>query len=513
MEQGLLIVTTILQIGIGTYVLSRDTKARVNRLFAWCALSFTLGSFAALLQSVAVDQAVAANLVVLSTVVVSVWNATLIGLCVLAIFYPQAMERHRFWTLYLPTAIAGLATLAGLALYVGLPDKTSVLEPLGAGRQVFPVRAWGLGYIAVWVVVSLGLLVSVAVRQSGSERQSAVVLIALTLIAGVVGTLGAGSLPESLGIVGSALSSTLLFLGFGYVIIRFRLFATEAVARGLAFDSLQDGVLVLRGDQVVLSCNRSAAELLGLSMREIVHMRIDHVLAHSPLPGDVWHGLWSQLQQGEQTVSESRYDVGQTERVVVNELVPIHDVRQDVQGYVWLIRDVTELRRSQEQSEARNRELQAAISELRNTSEVQGRLLETVRTLSAPAVPIIEGIVVLPLSGQIDSERAERILDNLLEGIDTQQAKIAIIDITGVPVVDTAVAQYLIQAARAASLMGCRPFLVGIRPEIAQVIVELGIDMAGLTTFSDLQSGVEHALRVLGMELVHAVGASDRGWT
>jgi rsbT co-antagonist protein RsbR len=172
---------------------------------------------------------------------------------------------------------------------------------------------------------------------------------------------------------------------------------------------------------------------------------------------------------------------------------------------------MTELRHSQEQIQARNQELQTALDELQDTSQVQGRLLDTIRELSAPAVPIMQGIVVMPLSGQIDSERAQRILGNLLDGISSNDAKIAIIDITGVPVVDTAVAQYLIQAARAASLMGCRPLLVGIRPEIAQVIVELGIDMAGLATFSDLQSGVEYALRTLGIELTYAAAVGGRG--
>jgi rsbT co-antagonist protein RsbR len=116
----------------------------------------------------------------------------------------------------------------------------------------------------------------------------------------------------------------------------------------------------------------------------------------------------------------------------------------------------------------------------------------------------MQGIIVMPLSGQIDSDRAQRIIDNLLAGIEEHDAKIAILDITGAPVVDTIVAQYLIRAARAASLMGCRPLLVGIRPEIAMVLVELGIDMEGLMTFSDLQSGVEYALRALGMTLSRA---------
>jgi rsbT co-antagonist protein RsbR len=234
------------------------------------------------------------------------------------------------------------------------------------------------------------------------------------------------------------------------------------------------------------------------------------VLAHSPLPDGLWHELKAGLEQGGDWSREVRYRVDDAERVVANQVVSVYDGRGDVQGHLWLFRDLTELRHSQGLVEAQNRELQTAIAELDNSRRVYSQLLETVRTLAAPAVPVLEGIIVMPLSGQIDSERAQRILDNLLAGIVEQQAKIAIIDITGVPVVDTAVAEYLIQAARAASLMGCRSLLVGIRPEIAQVIVELGIDMSGLMTFGDLQGGVEYALRALGMTLEYVPDARRR---
>jgi len=295
-----------------------------------------------------------------------------------------------------------------------------------------------------------------------------------------------------------------------YVTIRFRPFSTGKAAAALALDNLHDGVLVLRDDQTILSCNARGAALLGLPVQEIVNHSIDSVLTHAALPGEVWRDLWSELQRGQGAASETRYALEGTEHIVLNELMPTHGVLGRGQGYVWLIRDVTELRHSQEQSTARNQELQSTLDELQSTTQAQRRLLDTIRALSAPAVPIMQGIIVLPLSGQIDSERARRILENLLQGIGDYSAKIAILDITGVPVVDTAVAQYLIQAARAASLMGCRPLLVGIRPEIAQVIVELGIDMAGLVTFSDLQSGVEYALRTLGIELVHASATGSR---
>jgi len=185
----------------------------------------------------------------------------------------------------------------------------------------------------------------------------------------------------------------------------------------------------------------------------------------------------------------------------LNEAMPVFDNLRQVQGYLWIIHDVTDARRSQQELEARNAELRVAMSELQATNDAQGELLETIRILSAPAVPVLQGIIVLPLSGPIHSDRASLITENLLSGIRAHRAKVAIIDITGVPDVDTSVANYLIRAARAGALMGCRPVLVGIRPEIAQVLVELGIDMGDMQTFSDLQSGVEHALRILGRKL------------
>jgi GAF domain-containing protein/anti-anti-sigma regulatory factor len=142
-----------------------------------------------------------------------------------------------------------------------------------------------------------------------------------------------------------------------------------------------------------------------------------------------------------------------------------------------------------------------ALDKLETAHKAQEKLLATVQALSSPVVPIFEGIIVLPLVGSIDSTRAQRFTESLLEGITAQEAQVAIIDITGVPVVDTSVANYLLQAASAARLLGCRVVLVGIRPEVAQTVVQLGVDLTGITTRADLQSGVEYALSVVGQKL------------
>lgn len=124
-----------------------------------------------------------------------------------------------------------------------------------------------------------------------------------------------------------------------------------------------------------------------------------------------------------------------------------------------------------------------------------------IRELSTPLIPVHTGVLVLPLVGAIDSYRAGQIMDGLLEGISSQQAEVVIMDITGVPVVDTGVGNYLIQAARAAQLLGAQIILVGISAEVAQTIVQLGMDLSGIATMANLQAGIAHAFRLLGLEI------------
>ncbi|NTV63284.1 MAG: PAS domain S-box protein [Oscillochloris sp.] len=116
------------------------------------------------------------------------------------------------------------------------------------------------------------------------------------------------------------------------------------------------------------------------------------------------------------------------------------------------------------------------------------------RELSTPLIPITDGVVAMPLIGSIDSSRAQLVVDTLLTGTAELRAHTTIIDITGVPVVDTQVANALLRAAQAVKLLGAHVFLTGIRPEVAQTLVGLGIDLSGISTRSTLQSGIAEAL-------------------
>jgi rsbT co-antagonist protein RsbR len=127
--------------------------------------------------------------------------------------------------------------------------------------------------------------------------------------------------------------------------------------------------------------------------------------------------------------------------------------------------------------------------------------------LSAPLIPVFEKISVMPLVGTIDTERARLIMENLLNGVVKHRAEVVLIDITGVPVVDTMVAHHIIQAADAVRLVGAKCMLVGIRPEIAQTIVNLGIDLNQFSTNSTLRKGIEKALEMTDRKIVSAEGS------
>ncbi|MCC6554362.1 MAG: PAS domain-containing protein [Polyangiaceae bacterium] len=115
--------------------------------------------------------------------------------------------------------------------------------------------------------------------------------------------------------------------------------------------------------------------------------------------------------------------------------------------------------------------------------------------VSTPLLPVSDDVVVLPLIGEIDAARAQRVMDTLLDGIERRRASIAILDVTGVPAVDTFTAEALIRSARAARLLGVEVLLTGVRPDVAQALVSLSVDLQGIVTLNSLQRGIAHALQ------------------
>jgi anti-anti-sigma factor len=160
-----------------------------------------------------------------------------------------------------------------------------------------------------------------------------------------------------------------------------------------------------------------------------------------------------------------------------------------------LRRQRDEVRLQQEAVTERNRELEQALGDLQAATEAGEQLASTVRTMSVPVVPILRQVIVVPLVGEIDEERAQVLIQRLLAGVSAEQARMVILDITGVPFVDATLAGLLLQVAAAVELLGARCLLVGISPEVAQALVMSGADLSRLKTYADLRAGVEYAMR------------------
>ena len=143
--------------------------------------------------------------------------------------------------------------------------------------------------------------------------------------------------------------------------------------------------------------------------------------------------------------------------------------------------------------------IEAYSIEWERTVSIQKSALQE---LSASLIPVFDKISVMPLVGTIDTERAKLIMENLLDGVVKHRAEVVLLDITGVPIVDTMVAHHIIQAADAVRLVGAKCMLVGIRPEIAQTIVSLGINLNDLTTTSTLRRGMKEALKFTNRKIM-----------
>ena len=198
-------------------------------------------------------------------------------------------------------------------------------------------------------------------------------------------------------------------------------------------------------------------------------------------------------------------------------IIPRGVETHEVVGIVLLLRDV--LARSlfakyQDDFAKLNRILDAyepAANRIANTVAVgfvqeRERIIreqqEAIRELSTPVLQVRERLLILPIIGVIDPQRARQLTEQLLRGIRTNRAKVVVIDITGVAAMDSQIANHLVQTVEASRLLGATVIVTGLSPEIAQTLVNIGVDLGKMNTVGDLQGGIEGAERLLGYKVV-----------
>jgi len=198
-------------------------------------------------------------------------------------------------------------------------------------------------------------------------------------------------------------------------------------------------------------------------------------------------------------------------------IIPRGVETHEVLGIVLLLRDVLArslFKKYQADFDLLNRVLDAyepASNRIANTvgvSFVQEReriirqQQEAIRELSTPVLQVRERLLILPIIGVIDAQRARQLTEQLLRGIRQNRAKVVVIDITGVPTIDSTVANHLVQTVEASRLMGASVIITGLSSEIAQTLVTIGVDLSKMNAVGDLQGGIEEAELLLGYKVI-----------
>jgi len=164
-------------------------------------------------------------------------------------------------------------------------------------------------------------------------------------------------------------------------------------------------------------------------------------------------------------------------------VLPLRDAAGEVTGALGFSLNVTPLHRAHE--------------ELRAKTETIARQQKAIRDLSTPILQVWDGVLALPMIGVVDSTRTAAVMDDLLGAVARTQARFAILDLTGVEVVDTQTAAYLLDLIRAIQLLGAEGIITGIRQSVAQTIVGLGVDLGGILTLGNLQAGLRHCIAAM----------------
>ncbi len=246
--------------------------------------------------------------------------------------------------------------------------------------------------------------------------------------------------------------------------------------------NLPDGVFINRNGRIAYA-NPACHAMLGFDADELIGQSFEDVArtwqvddeAHfrNALQQIAEQGMW----QGRSGITNRRGQHLYTDSTMF--LVP--DPHTHAHTMIAIHRDVTAQVAQEQERAAMHEQIIAAQR-------------AALRELSTPLIPIADNVLVMPLIGTIDTARSQQLMEALLVGIAQQHAHTAILDITGVNVVDTQVAHALIHTAQAVRLLGAQMIMTGISPAMAQTLVQLGVDLTGIITSSTLQAGIEQAL-------------------
>jgi len=250
-------------------------------------------------------------------------------------------------------------------------------------------------------------------------------------------------------------------------------------------DGVSVFVSVMRPDGTLVEANQAMLSAASLRLSAVEGKPLDETFwwTHDETTRHELRAALERARKGETARFDARMRLGEDRFATVDlALTPLLGKGGEVRYLIASGTDIT-ARIETEREHARLREEVIRMQEAR------------LEELSTPLIPLVKGVVLMPLVGSIDTARAQRVLEAVAFGVGTRRARVAIIDITGVTTIDTQVAALLVQTAEVVRLLGAEVVLTGVSPEVAQTIVRLEVGLSGITPCGDLQSGIAYAMR------------------
>ncbi len=355
-----------------------------------------------------------------------------------------------------------------------LAQVLSGIARLSAGDLTAPIPSGGSGDELDQIADALNRLAGAAAARRSASRQhlEAILEVMLSMLA-----LDFSKKAPMMGVDEAGLDA----LAFGLNNISDEL-ASSMVSRAYVdniLDSMLDPLMVLDSDLAAQRINHAALQLFG-------HSRVDwSTLPLATLLGsESLAALMAQALKTEEPITNLEILCRSRDGRAVDMTLSASPMRDGAAvKLVCVFRDITASKRAEA----------AQLQNLRQ-EEIIGAQRAVIAELSIPLIPISDRILVLPLIGSVDEQRAERLIETLLTGIVERRAEVVILDITGVAAVDAPVAALFLRAGQAVKLLGARFILTGIRTEVAQTLIRLGIDLSVVLTQSTLQSGIATAM-------------------
>lgn len=482
----------IVEVALAAFVASRSWHYRPSRLFVLFSATIVIVLGCTILRDQSPSPEAAYPWLGLLQLGVAAY-LLLLMLLLSSLFMPEWWEGRRppvFWI-----SLPYLLGFAVMALDIFGPLQLVIdgarFEQIYRFSYVAPGDAVMRGYSLAGQVVFFAILGVALTRPRYREQRPLIALLIAALAAAIVLAVFSGTFTGLVRFV--VLAQTLpIVAALAYAIIGTQLFLPTRIALDMALQSLRDSVVVFDAQGKVVFINPEA-DRLGLRVGEPPSGELARVIdgLTEPAPGAA----------GVRLERPGAPDAGATRtlrlggRTLELSTTLVQDGQGRRRGALLLGRDVTELAQRTAELEQEQTRLAAALRRVEEEQRERAQLADTVRALTLPLIPVLPGVIVIPLIGDFTAERIEEFISLLLRGVERERADTVLLDITGIALLDTAGAQGLITAVRAAALLGARCVLVGVRPEVAQSLVALGIALDQMRSVQTLEQAVLERLR------------------